>query len=96
MRLRDKKLLMSKKSILKGSKIFINDDIPNEVRIKESILRKASKKLTQDNPGSKTQLRRGQLIHKNGPITEVFEIDSKGEVVKLQSGLRQHQDMDST
>jgi polyhydroxyalkanoate synthesis regulator phasin len=91
MRLQDKKLMMSKKGSLKGTNIFINNDINKEDRIKESILRKVSKSLLKDNPGSSTQLRRGQLQHKIGSTIEVYVVNENGEVIKNHGGRQPHQ-----
>lgn len=93
-RLRDKKLIMSKRGNLKGTKIFLNDDISKEIRIKDGILRKTAKKLQQDFAGSTTQLRRGMLFHQMGSITESYKVDEKGQVVK--TSCEPEKRMDST
>jgi hypothetical protein len=91
MRLRDKKLMMAWKGSLKGSNILINNDINKEDRIKDSILRKMSKALLKDNPGSSTQLRGGQLQHKIGPNITVYAVNDNIEVTKNHGGRLPHQ-----
>jgi hypothetical protein len=93
-RLRDKKLMMSKRGTLKGTKIFLSDDVPKDTRIKDGILRQAAKKLQQDFAGSKSQIRRGILLHQMGSVTESYHVDDKGQVVKTQRE-REHR-MEST
>jgi hypothetical protein len=64
LRLRDKKLIMSKKKNLKGTTIYVNDDNPKDVRKKLSILRSKEREMRDQQPHARVFIRNQVLYVK--------------------------------
>jgi len=62
MRTRDKFQIMGLTHKLKGTGIYVNEDLPPEERRKHSLLLQKCKELKQSNPQAKTSIKSGRLL----------------------------------
>lgn len=68
----DRSLVLSKRSVLAGSKVFINNDLTKEQMLAEKQLREVKKKLLQhpEYQGKKISVYRNKVWVDRSPITE--------------------------
>jgi hypothetical protein len=84
LRLRDKWLIMQSTSKLKGTKIYINDDLTHEERYQQSFLRKKRMELTKADRSIKTKIRNNKLVVERGPgVVEVIYAEQLVEPRRL-------------
>jgi len=82
MRTRDKFQIMGLTHKLKGTGIYVNEDLPPEERRKHSLLLQKSKELKQSNPHAKTSIKSGRLYY-NGTARKVsYTINEDGELIE--------------
>jgi hypothetical protein len=85
MKLRDKRLITSNCKHLKGTKIYVNEDLTKEQRTMNAILRKKQKELKSTHPGATVYIRNGQLLFTNGLTFKRFEVTSQNIIRELPS-----------
>jgi hypothetical protein len=73
-KLKDKKMIMGNRKRLKGTKIYVNDDLSKDQRTKNAVLRKKEKELRKDHPTAKIYTRAGMLLFKDGSKSSRFTI----------------------
>jgi len=75
LRYRDKLQIKSNAKLLKGTNIFINDDMTLEERQKEGSLRKKKRELQNENPKIVCSIRHGRLYVNDGNSKTTLEAD---------------------
>jgi hypothetical protein len=74
-RFKDKKLVMENRNKLKGTKIYLNDDLTKDQRIQNSILWKKEKELRRNHPGAKVYSRTCMLFLNEGSRSVKFTVN---------------------
>jgi hypothetical protein len=85
-RFKDKKLIMENRMKLKGTKMYVNDDLTKQQRVQNAVLRKKEKELRRDNPGAKVYSRTSMLILKEGTRTVRYTV----KMIQLSRKHSQH------
>jgi len=86
MRTRDKFRIFENRSKLKGTNIYINEDLTESERKKNSLLLKKAKELRQSNPYSKTIIRTGKLIFNDSIRKVIYTVNANGELQEELGG----------
>lgn len=89
MRTWDKRNLMTNRHKLKGTKIFVNDDLDKEERLTSSTLLKKLKELMSAKPSIKGRIRQGKLYLVDGESTTVYAVNDNHEVFEVNDNKMQ-------
>jgi hypothetical protein len=96
---RDKKLIFSNCKKLKGTKVFINEDLTKEQRVANGILRKKQKELRESNPTATINIRNGRLTYRDGMTFRTFQVTADNNIKDTTSSslrLTSSQEMEQT
>jgi hypothetical protein len=92
LRTREKKLIFANSKKLRGSNIYINDDLLKEKRAKKGQLRPKAKELRKADPGATVKLTNSSLFFKSVTSKAVYFVDGDGNIQQKTHG----SSMDST
>jgi hypothetical protein len=84
-KLKDKRPIMSSSTKLKGTNIYVNDDLTKQQRITNAILSKKQKQLRGLHPDASVRIRNGRLLFTDGSIFRKYDVAANNTIQEIPS-----------